>query len=39
MLKMVIQEVTPGRDVKHPPPTSTEVKERAEIYFYFSSVT
>jgi len=24
----------PGRDVDHPPPSSTEVKERVELYFY-----
>jgi hypothetical protein len=24
----------PGRDVDHPPPSSSEVKERIELYFY-----
>jgi len=24
----------PGHGIDHPPPTSTEVKERVEIYFY-----
>jgi len=26
----------PGRGVDHPPPSSAEVKERAELYLYFS---
>ena len=27
----------PGRVVNHPPPSSAEVKERVELYFYFPS--
>jgi hypothetical protein len=27
----------PGRGVNHPPPSSAEVKERVELYLYFSS--
>ena len=27
----------PGRGVYHPPPSSAEVKERVELYLYFSS--
>jgi hypothetical protein len=27
----------PGRGVKHPPPSIAEVKERVELYLYFSS--
>jgi hypothetical protein len=27
----------PGSDVEHPPPSSSEVKERVELYLYFSS--
>ena len=29
----------PGRGVNHPPPSSTEVKEKVEVYHYFSSGT
>ena len=27
----------PGRDLNHPPPSSAEVRERAELYFYSTS--
>jgi hypothetical protein len=29
----------PGRGVNHPPPSSTEVKERTELYFYSPAVS
>jgi hypothetical protein len=29
----------PGRVVNHPPPSSAEVKERVELYLYYSFVT
>jgi len=29
----------PGRDLHHPPPPSTEVKEKVELYLWSLSVT
>jgi len=36
-IRSFLEVKRPGRDVDHPPPSSTEVKERVELYLYSPS--